>query len=135
MGAGGHIGLAAAAVPAHGDGLGGSGGPVIDRGVGHIHAGEIADHGLKFKDGLENTLADLRLVGGVGGDELLPGGHALDHRGNKVAIGARASQQSGVDPVLLSQGGQFLPHFQLAEPLGQLQILGAEQHLLRHIGV
>ena len=52
-----------------------------------------------------------------------------------MAIGARASQQSGVDPVLLSQGGQFLPHFQLAEPLGQLQILGAEQHLLRHIGV
>ena len=39
---------------------------VVHGRVGHIHPGELADHGLKFEDGGERALRDLGLVGRVG---------------------------------------------------------------------
>ena len=82
LGSGGHhrngLGMAglvhdkaiAPAAPAHpvqqGHGLGRGGGLVQQRGVGEIHGGQLADHGLEVEQRLQAALGDLRLVGGVG---------------------------------------------------------------------
>ena len=50
----------------HEHGFGDGRGPVVNRGVGHIHSRELADQGLEFKDGLERSLADLGLIGSIG---------------------------------------------------------------------
>ena len=44
--------LLAAAMSAHGRRFRCCGGSVVDRGVGRIHAGELADHGLVLENGL-----------------------------------------------------------------------------------
>ena len=82
-----------------GGGFGGGGGPVVNRGIGSIHAGDLTDHSLVLKDGLEDALADLRLVRGVGGQELLFGGDALDNGGDVVVVGARTAEDGGEDGV------------------------------------
>ena len=115
-------------VLAHGDGLCGSGAAVIDGCVGHIHTGEHADHGLELKDGLENTLADLCLVRGVGGDQLLAGDHALNNSGNKMTVGTGTPEDGGVDPVFLRHGGNSPADLQLAEALGKVQVI-TYQHI------
>ena len=66
---GGEVGFGGAL--GHGHGFGGGGGLVEQGGVGDVEAGEVADHGLEVDEGFETALADLRLVGGVGG---VPGG-------------------------------------------------------------
>ena len=54
---------------------------VEHRGVGQIEAGEVSDHRLKVEQRLEPTLADLGLVGRVGGVPRRVLQHvALDHR-------------------------------------------------------
>ena len=130
--AGGDIGAVPLPVPAHGQGLGGGGGAVIDGGVGDFHARQGADHGLVFEDGLEDALADLGLVGGIGGDQLLPAGDALHHGGDEVPVGPRAPKDGGVDAVPGGHGGHLLPHGQLTEPLGQVQPV--HQHFPGHGG-
>ena len=55
----------------HGHRFGGGGGFIEQRGVRDVEAGEVGDHGLEVDDGFETALADLRLVGRVGG---VPGG-------------------------------------------------------------
>mmetsp|Transcript_2617 Transcript_2617/g.7893 ORF Transcript_2617/g.7893 Transcript_2617/m.7893 type:complete len:987 (-) Transcript_2617:315-3275(-) len=50
---------------AHGHGLGRSRGLVEERGVGHLHAGQVAHHRLEVEQGLETPLRNLRLVGRV----------------------------------------------------------------------
>jgi hypothetical protein len=64
----------------HHDGFGGAGGAVIHGGVGDLHAGELADHGLEFEDGLQGALGDLRLVGSVGGEPLAARDERVDHQ-------------------------------------------------------
>ena len=54
----------------HHYGFGGGGGAVIHGRVGYFHARQLANHGLKFEDGLQRALRDFRLVGCVGGEEL-----------------------------------------------------------------
>ena len=48
----GDIGLCAFAVAAHGDGLCGGSSAVINARIGHVHAGQLTEHGLV----LENSL-------------------------------------------------------------------------------
>ena len=96
MGAGGDVSLRALAVLAHGDRLGRGGRAVVVRGVGDVHAGQLADHRLEFKRALQNALADLRLIGSVAGDKLFAGGDGFDDRRDEVAVGARAGQINGV---------------------------------------
>ena len=128
MGGGGDIDLAALAVLAHGDGLGGGGGPVVVGSVGHIHPGELAEHGLELKDALERALADLGLIGGVAGDQLLPGGDGLHHRGDKVPVSARAPENGAVHMVFGRQVGDLGLDLQLGKAGGDLQIAGLETH-------
>src|SRR6185437_5894702 len=65
-----HHSTAAAHAHGHHGGLGGGGGAVVHGGVRYLHAGEFADHGLEFENGLQRALRDFRLVGSVGGEEL-----------------------------------------------------------------
>ncbi|EHK82903.1 putative metal-dependent RNase [Rhodococcus pyridinivorans AK37] len=64
------LGLAVCAAQ-QGHGLGSGGGLVEHRRVRDLHAGQVGDHGLEVQQRLEASLADLRLVGGVG---RVPGG-------------------------------------------------------------
>ena len=114
MGAGGDVSLRALAVLAHGDRLGRGGRAVVVRGVGDVHAGQLADHGLEFESALQNALADLRLIGGVAGDKLFAGGDGFDDRRDEVAVGARAAKNGLEDLVLFGHGGDGLAHLKLA---------------------
>jgi hypothetical protein len=60
--------------------------PVIERGVGHLHPGELTDQGLELEDDLQGALRDFGLVGGVGGEELGPRQDGIDHARIDVAI-------------------------------------------------
>ena len=65
----------------HRHGLGGGGGLVEQRGVGELQAGQVDDHRLEVEQRLEPALADLGLVGRVGGVPARVLQHvALDHR-------------------------------------------------------
>ena len=124
----------ALAVPAHGGGLSGGSGAVIDGGIGHVHARQLADHGLILEDGLQNALAHLRLIGGVGGEELLLGGDILHQRGDVVVIGSGAPENGGVGDVPGGHSGHGAADLQLAHALRQVQPV-PQQHLLRHVPV
>ena len=125
----------ALAVPAHGGGLSSGSGAVIDGGIGHVHARQLADHGLILEDGLQNALAHLRLIGGVGGEELLLGGDILHQRGNVVVIGSGTPENGGVGDVPGGHGGHGAADLQLAHALRQVQPVRHAQHLLRHVPV
>ena len=56
---------------------------VVQAGVGDVHAGQLADQRLVLEHRLQRALADLRLVGRVGGVELAAGGHASTTAGTK----------------------------------------------------
>ena len=134
MGGGGHQRHPALAVTAHGGGLGGGGGAVVHGGVGHVHAGEHADHGLILKDGLQQALAHLRLIGGVGRQEFFLGGNVLDDAGDIVVVGAGAPEDHVVHPVLRRHGADGAARLQLAHAGGDLQ-RPVQIHLRRHIAV
>jgi hypothetical protein len=90
----------------HQDGLGRAGRAVIERGVGDVQPGELADERLVLEDDLERALADLGLVGRVRADELAPRAQVIDDRRDEVVVGpsAEEGQVAGVgvlaaDPV------------------------------------
>ena len=128
---GGDVGLRALAVAAHGNGLGRGGRAVVVRGVGNVHAGQLADHGLEFKGALQNALTDLGLIGRVAGEQLFAGGDGFDNGGDEVAVSARAAKNGLENAVLLGHGGDGLAHLKLAEPLGDIQPAAPQEHLLR----
>ena len=123
---------AALCVHQHVHGLGGGGGAVVDRGVGNVHAGQFADHRLVFKDGLQHALTHLRLIGRVGGDERLLGGHRADHGGYVVVVRARAAEDGAVDAVLRRHAAHLAGERQLRKPRREVELFCAQR--LRHGG-
>ncbi len=115
----------------HDDGLGGGGGAVIVGSVADLHARQLADHGLVLKDGLQGPLADLGLVGGVGGEELAAADHVADHAGHKAVVGARAHETGRVVQigVGLGHGAQLGHQLDLGQRLGQVEM--GVTHVLR----
>ena len=111
------------ALLAHEYRFGGGGSAVVHRGVGHVHAGELAHLGLILENGLVHALADLSLVGRVGRQELLLGGDGLHDGGDKVAVSSGPPENALEGPVLLGQAGHDPAHLQLAQALGQIQVL------------
>ena len=91
----GHPGALAVDAQAHEQGLGERGGAVVHGGVDHVHAEQPGGEGLVLEDALQGALADLRLVGGVGGEELGAGGQGAHRLRDVVAVGARAHQHPG----------------------------------------
>ena len=134
MGGGGHQRYTALTVTAHGGGLCGGGSAVIDGGVGHIHARQLTDHGLILKDGLQHTLAHFRLIGRIGGEELLLVGNELHNTGDVVVISAGASEHGGEHAVLCRHGGYGAVDLALAHAGGDVRP-AVQIHLLRHIPV
>jgi len=94
------------------DRLGGGRSAVVVGGVGDLHAGQLADHRLVLEDGLQGPLADLRLVGGVGGIELAPPQNRVYHGGHEVAVGTCAEEAWTVG------GGEIDPGQPLQFPAG-----------------
>ena len=76
----------------HEDGLGRPGRALVERGVGDVEAGELADERLELEDDLERPLADLGLVGRVGCHELAPRAQGVDDRGDEMVVGAAAEE-------------------------------------------
>ena len=99
--------LAGAGPAQHGHRLGGRGGLVQQRGVGHLHAGEVDDHLLEDHQRFQPALRDLGLVGRVG---RVPAGvlqHvATDRLGGEGAVVA-AAQVAAPDLIAGGQLGQF----------------------------
>ncbi len=91
--------LVLAHVQRHDDSLRRGGGPVIVRGVGDFHACQPRDHALVLEDRLQRSLADFRLVRGIGGVELRAGHHEVHDAGNEVVIRARAQETGGAPAV------------------------------------
>ena len=119
--------LAASGPAGHQSPFGCGRGPVVVRGRNHVHARELAHHRLVFVDGLERALADLGLVGRVGGVELAAQEELVDDRGDEVAIGAGAEEAHQIDPIAGGQPGQ--PVRQLGFGFGrrELQLRGAQR--------
>ena len=91
--------------------LGGGGALVQHRGVGHLEAGQVGDHGLEVQQRLEPALADLRLVRGVGGvpGRVLHDAAQQHRRGQRVVIPlADHGHRDGVGVGQRSQLGQRL---------------------------
>ena len=86
-------------VERHEDGLGQSGRAVIERCVGHLHAGQLAHHGLVFKNSGQRALAGLGLVRGIGRIEFAPSSQVVHHGRDKVVVTARAQERRGVGDI------------------------------------
>ena len=80
----------------HEDGLGDGGAALVERGVGDLHAGELADERLELEERLQAALARLRLVGRVGGVELAPPRDRVHDGGDEVVIRPAAEEAYGV---------------------------------------
>ncbi len=98
--------VAAGDADGHHHGLGCAGGAVVHAGVGDLHAGEFADHGLELEHGLERALRDLGLVGRVAGEELAALDERVDDDGLVVAIDAGAEEAGVAGGVGFGEGAE-----------------------------
>ncbi len=113
--------------------LGQGGGPVVEGGVGRLHAGKAADEGLVLKNRLQQALADLGLVRGVSGVKLAPPHHVLHHGGDEVIVDAGAEEAGMVLQVhvLRRQRAQMGPQLHLRERRRQLKPVFFQADLCR----
>ena len=106
----------------HHHGFGGGGRTVVHGGVGHFHAGQFADHGLEFEDGLQRALRNLGLVGRVGGQKFAARDERIDDDRPVVGVGAGA-EEAGVAVAVFAGA--------LAEPVDDFRL----RHLARDFEV
>ena len=66
---------------------------VVHGRIGNFHAGELAEHGLKFEDGGQGALRDFGLIGSVGGQEFGARNHRVHQHRPVMAIDARAQER------------------------------------------
>ena len=110
---GNHGLVAAGDAHGHHHRFGSAGGPVVHAGVGHVHAGQLGDHGLELEDGLQRALRDLGLVGRVAGEELAALDQGVDDDRPVVAISARAQKAGVAGGVLVAGGAEVVDDFAL----------------------
>ena len=107
---------------------------IQQRGVRHIEAGEVADHGLEVQQSLQPSLGDFRLIGSVGG---VPAGVfqnvALDHRRGMGAVVTLTNERFH-ELVFSHHVAQFCQRLGFGECPGQLHgIMIADDR--RHGGI
>ncbi len=73
--------------------VGGDRHPVVAGCVGDVHPGQLADRGLVLEDGLERSLAHLRLVGRVGREQLAALHDGVDDRRHVVVVHPGAEER------------------------------------------
>ena len=97
---------------------------IEQRGVRNFEPGEIGNHGLEVEQGLQTPLADLRLVGGIGG---VPGRTfqdvSLDHRWQNGAIIA-LSDERGENLVFCGHRTDRFEHLRLRECRAEIERRG-----------
>ena len=108
----------------HHDGLGCAGGAVVHGGVGDLHAGELADHGLELEDGLQGALRDLRLIGRVGGEQLAARDERIDDQRAVVVVGAGAEEADVAGGVLGARRAEPVDDFALGHLARDGEIAG-----------
>ncbi len=121
-------GVASGDAHGHHDGFGRAGGAVIHGGVGDLHAGQLADHGLEFKDGLQGALRDLRLIGRVGGEPLAARDERVDDQRAVVVVGSGAEHDVIAGGVLGGAGAEPVHDFALGH-LGRNREIAVEAEL------
>ena len=72
----------------HQDRLGQGAAPVVQAGIGHLHARELADERLVFEENLQASLAGFRLVGRIGRVVFAPAGDGVHHRRDEMVVTA-----------------------------------------------
>ncbi len=97
--------------------LGHGAGLLVQRGVGHVHAGKLAEQGLIFEKHLERTLRRLCLVRRVGGAELRLVGQLFHDGRDEVVRGAapEKADQLLTGGVLFRQGADVGQQFHFAQ--------------------
>src|SRR5215212_7131351 len=96
---------------------------VVDRGVGDLEACKLGDHRLKLEDYLEVPLADLGLVGRVGGEVLAAPYDRAYGGGHYTIVGSRADEERESRRVLLRQLVHVGEGLVLGERRRQVEIL------------
>jgi hypothetical protein len=116
-------------------GLGGCRRTVVERGVGDVEPGQLADQRLELEDRLQRALAHLGLVRRVGSQELAATGERVDHRRDEVVVRAGAEKAGPAlgRGVLLRQPAQPLQQRLLAHGTGQTQGSGLAQPLRNRV--
>ena len=127
-----HAALAGGAHRHHG-GLGHGGGAVVHGRVGHVHAGELADHGLKFEDGGERALRDLGLIGRVRGEELAARDHGIHQHGAEMVVHAGA-EEAGVAVGALGRAVAEVIHNLVFGNAGRQIQRPVQPHLVGQVG-
>ncbi len=105
--------------------LGRGRGAVVVGGGDDRQARQLGDERLELVDGLERALADLRLVGRVGGVELAAREHRVDRGRDVVLVHAGTEERDEVGAVAPGQGRQLAAEGQLRDRIGQVQAVGA----------
>ena len=118
------LGPLPAGVQGHQHRLGRGAGAVVERAVGHLHAGQSRDERLVLEHRLQVALARLGLVGGVRGVELAPRTDDVAHRGDEVVVAPAAEEADRGAGVLIAGGqlAQVLVELQLAHRGGELKV-------------
>ena len=106
----------------HEDRLCGRRRPIIDRGIRDIHAGQFTDHRLVLEDGLQDPLADFRLIRRIRRAKGFLGNHLRDDRGDVVVIRPCATENRIIDSIFRRHFLQVLQDFHLTLTLGHRQL-------------
>ena len=96
---------------------------VIVAGVAHLHSHQAANHRLVLEDRLQNTLAEFRLIGRIGGVEFAALEDVVDRRRNEVSVASRPQERRDIleTSIALSKSADFPAKFQLTQSVGKIQ--------------
>ena len=110
--------------------------PLVYRGVCDRQRGELADSGLVLEHHLQSALRYLRLIGGVGGEELRAVGQHVDQRGDIVVVHAGAQEGELLlrADVALRELAEVLVDVLLGQAGGQIQS-AAQAHGLGDLAI
>ena len=86
---------------------------VVHGSVGHFHAGQLADHGLKFEDGGQRALRDFGLIGRVGRQEFAARDHGVHQHRPVMMIDAGAQERCVSVGVFVAAGAEVVDDFVL----------------------
>jgi hypothetical protein len=100
---------------------------VVVRGRNDIEAGQLGDERLILIDRLQRALADLRLIGRVGGVELAARDDLVDRRRQEVAIHARPQEARQVDSIAGRQALEARGKLELRLGPWQVEAMGADR--------